>query len=280
MTDYEERLLDDLRRVADGLGETPSSRQMDERGWRGSGTYRRHFGSWNTALREAGLEPIMEMGISGEELLDEIRRLHDELGRVPTSDMMAEYGKYNPETYRRKLGGWAASVRKAGFTPANQNDLTNDDLLAEIRSVAGELGKSPTCEEFTNHSTCNDATVMNRFGSWEAALVEAGLTTGEWRYIPNLGGSIEGLRTVIYHGYENAFPDAAQSVRDDANGVCEWCEEAVDLLHAHHIIPALADGSNSEEMLMALCVSCHARADLYTARHLVEYSALPRLVNS
>lgn len=49
-------LLDALQQLADGLNRTPTRDEMNELGKHSANSYRRTFGSWNEALREAGLE--------------------------------------------------------------------------------------------------------------------------------------------------------------------------------------------------------------------------------
>lgn len=49
-------LLDELRRVADELGEPPTAVQMSKYGEYSVRTYRNHFGRWSKALKEAGLD--------------------------------------------------------------------------------------------------------------------------------------------------------------------------------------------------------------------------------
>jgi len=50
-------LLEDLRAGAAVLGRPPSQREMDRFGNHGARTYIRHFGSWDSALEAAGLDP-------------------------------------------------------------------------------------------------------------------------------------------------------------------------------------------------------------------------------
>lgn len=52
-----DELLEELHRLKEELGKTPSSTDMNELGEYWSATYHDHFGSWNDGLREAGFEP-------------------------------------------------------------------------------------------------------------------------------------------------------------------------------------------------------------------------------
>jgi DNA-directed RNA polymerase specialized sigma subunit len=61
-----EELLSSLQDLADELGKTPSSQEMEDQGKWSEPTYRNAFGSWNSALREAGLEPVVEKPVEHE----------------------------------------------------------------------------------------------------------------------------------------------------------------------------------------------------------------------
>lgn len=55
---YSEQFLrEDLRRVADEIGRTPTRPEYNEHGESSSTTQRKRFGSWAAAVDEAGLEP-------------------------------------------------------------------------------------------------------------------------------------------------------------------------------------------------------------------------------
>src|SRR5438445_8959156 len=80
-----DQILAELRTSAERLGRSPTMREFA-----GDGettvhpqTVIEHFGSWNKAKRAAGLVP--RRFATREELLDLLRRLGEELGRVPTA---------------------------------------------------------------------------------------------------------------------------------------------------------------------------------------------------
>jgi len=74
-----------------------------EHGTHGLATYQRRFGSWSEALKEAGFDPNADQ-VSDEELLDDLQRLHEELGKVPSIlDVEAE-GNHGPTTYQNRSG--------------------------------------------------------------------------------------------------------------------------------------------------------------------------------
>jgi hypothetical protein len=77
------------------------------------------FGSWNRAVKAAGLQPYETGGnkvgpkISDQELLEEIIRLHHELSKRPSEKEMARFGKYSPKPYRDRWGSWSAAQTAA-----------------------------------------------------------------------------------------------------------------------------------------------------------------------
>jgi hypothetical protein len=65
----------------------------------------------------------------------------------------------------------------ATFQAGIRKRYTNEQILSELRASAGRLGRSPTMREFAADSktTVHPQTVIEHFGSWNAAKREAGL---------------------------------------------------------------------------------------------------------
>ncbi|WP_115862885.1 homing endonuclease associated repeat-containing protein [Halorussus litoreus] len=125
-------LLAELQRLYTELGQPPTQRDMTERGQYSNRTYQLRFGSWSNALREAMLDT--NDGISEDQLLREIERLADELGRAPKAAEMDETGAYAPVTYHRRFGSWRQALDAAdldgdrsGAPKENRTDDAADD---------------------------------------------------------------------------------------------------------------------------------------------------------
>lgn len=56
------------------------------------------------------------------------------------------------------------------------------------------------------------------------------------------------------------WSEKSEQVRESADK-CTLCGEMADRLEVHHIIPVVAGGTNEDYNLMALCPSCHNRAE-------------------
>jgi len=100
------------------------------------------------ALKEAGFDPNADQ-VSDEELLDDLQRLHEELGKVPSIlDVEAE-GNHGPTTYQNRFGSWSEALEAAGFDP--ERGPTDEELLAELRRLRDELDKQPSMRDMTEH---------------------------------------------------------------------------------------------------------------------------------
>src|SRR5947207_8600674 len=65
----------------------------------------------------------------------------------------------------------------ASFQAGIRKRYSNEQILAELRASADRLGRSPTMREFASDpkTTVHPQTVIEHFGSWNAAKREAGL---------------------------------------------------------------------------------------------------------
>lgn len=133
-------LIDELQRLADELGQTPTKRDMKQQGAYSERPYHNKFGSWNKAVRAAGLEICIESNIAKSDLIDELQRLADELGRTPTSHDMNQEGAYSERPYHDKFGSWNRAVRAAGLEIRREMNVTESEYLDELTRLAGDLG--------------------------------------------------------------------------------------------------------------------------------------------
>src|SRR2546429_1517230 len=75
----------------------------------------------------------------------------------------------------RALAGIDAKAL-ASFQAGIRKRYSDDQILAELRASAGRLGRSPTMREFAAdpETTVHPQTVIEHFGSWNAAKRSAG----------------------------------------------------------------------------------------------------------
>jgi len=188
-------LLAVLRDLADELGHAPTCRELTaRRDLPNPATYIRRFESWNGALETAGLKahhrrhaPVY----ADEQLLAILRDLADELNRTPTVQDMLARDLPRPGTYIHRFGSWNAALAAAGLeTRAWRPDYTDEQLLAVLRDLAAELGRTPSTNDLLARRDLPSPTAyVGHFGSWNAALEAAGLEPNQWQRSP---GQAEG----------------------------------------------------------------------------------------
>ena len=134
-----EDLLNELQRLADELGRTPTKREMNDMGAYSGRAYLNRFGSWNAAVEEIGLEPNSQGGANSptdEVLLKELQRLADALGRTPTGREMNDRGEFSTGVYRSRFGTWNAALVKAGLTPNRSGSKPkHNQIIQQLREA-------------------------------------------------------------------------------------------------------------------------------------------------
>jgi HNH endonuclease len=113
----DEQILAELAASAKRLGKSPTMREFadDPKTSVHPQTVIEHFGSWNEAKRKAGLVP--RRFATREELLELLKELGAELGRIPTARDIEEHRGRMPSKslYWHTFGSLANALREAGF---------------------------------------------------------------------------------------------------------------------------------------------------------------------
>jgi hypothetical protein len=190
-----EDLIDELQRLGDEVGRAPTIAEIKDQGEYWPSTYKKRFGSWAEAL-DAAFEHIDADNffqsravaepedpatpgpkVSGEELLEDLRELADELREPPRFKEMVEHGDHRARTYTKRYGSWAEALEAAGLDPEDRSggtqQVSTDQLLADLHRLHEELGRVPTATDVVEEGTHGIATYQRRFGSWSEAVEAA-----------------------------------------------------------------------------------------------------------
>jgi 5-methylcytosine-specific restriction endonuclease McrA len=177
------------------------------------------------------------------------------------------HSKASSSVMRRRFGGWQKTLSRAGFehrfsgavggSGRKARTFTDEELLAELRTVSEKLGGAPvTVELFSQHAAVHAETVRRRFGSWWMALKRAGLS------ISNLGKRyseddyFENLLTVwTHHGRQPKYGEMDQPPSCISSGAYEakwgtWTKALLAFLeraNADMQPPAVPEASTVEE---------------------------------
>jgi hypothetical protein len=160
----DEQILEALRDSASRLGRSPTMKEFgaDPEAGMHPQTVIEHFGTWNAAKRAAGLMP--RRFATRDELADQLRRLGEELGRIPTARDLDERRGTMPSKslYWHTFGSLSTALREAGFDVAVGEERL-ERAIAQGAALARQLGRLP------------------KFGDWQAARrADTSLLT-EWQ---------------------------------------------------------------------------------------------------
>jgi 5-methylcytosine-specific restriction endonuclease McrA len=110
----ENTLLEDLKTVCEMLREinTPLTyRSYNENGKYSSATIVSRFGTWNGALKKAGLNLNEEKNVSDKDLFKNLEEVWTSLGRQPvTRELTKPLSKYASSIYSERFGSWRKSL--------------------------------------------------------------------------------------------------------------------------------------------------------------------------
>ena len=178
-----EELIGQLRAKAESLGRTPTRDGVDsDKSMPSVKAYTNRFGSWNEALKAAGLLVNVQASYTNEELISRLRAKAESLGRTPTiKDTRSDKSMPSNETYADRFGSWNEALKIAGLLV--NTGRTNEDLIGLLKAKAESLGRTPTMKDVdSDKSMPSVATYIGRFGSWNKALEAAGLSSNKNSY--------------------------------------------------------------------------------------------------
>lgn len=115
---------------------------------------------------------------SDEELLQDLSRAANQLGLH--SIKMRDYnkiGRFHSETIARRFHGWNAALEKAGLETGRQLNISDEELISDIRRVALEIAPLKlTQRKYNEKGKYTTETITKRFG-WNRILEELNLET-------------------------------------------------------------------------------------------------------
>jgi hypothetical protein len=159
----DEQILEELAASAKRLGRSPTMREFaaDPETSVHPQTVIEHFGSWNEAKRKAGLVP--RRFATRTELLDLLKELGVELGRIPTARDIEEHRGRMPSKslYWHTFGSLANALREAGFdVPVGEERL--ERALEQAEQLARKLKRLPKFADWAE-ARRRDETLMTEW---------------------------------------------------------------------------------------------------------------------
>jgi len=264
-----QRLLLELQYVQKQAGRPPSPEDFDKYSEFGKGVITSRFATWPAARFAAGLRREIDSWerkkADESTLLDELRELAREVGKIPAASDMDQFGDRSSTTYQRRFGTWEHARQAAGFQEPNPYKIQSDTLLQQMREFAEEIGHTPSQTEMKAKGPHSAQVYHNRFGTYGEAVRAAGLEPNRYTESVTVAGS-----SSLYGGdWRKRRLEALE--RDEYS--CRHCgisqeehlKEHGRQLHVHHIRPSRTFEKRKEahalDNLLVLCQSCHGSCE-------------------
>lgn len=170
-----EALVTEIQRLADELDRPVTSDDMKEYGNFDRKTYQDMFGTWNDALKEAGLPINNERNIGKNTLIDALIDLYNELDRPVTTGDMEKHGTFSVWKYEDTFGSWNNALEAAGLPITKEYNIAKEVLIDALHDLHDELDRPVTKNDMKEYGTFSEEPYVRAFGSWSQALDAVGL---------------------------------------------------------------------------------------------------------
>jgi hypothetical protein len=264
----DEELLEEINRIYKINGKA-TVKLLREEGKYSEPTYIDRFGSWNNALKEAGVDINKEINIDKKDLISELQSLNREYGKV-TTNLMDNKGKYSSVVYIERFGSWNESLKKANIEINIEMDVDRDRLIYELKRL-NIIYENVHYDLIDKEGIYSTTAYENEFGTINNALTKAEIEkykhpSGEQH--PNWNGSCRNK----WYGI-NWREQREKTIKRD-NYSCQKCGKEDNFSYnsetpdVHHINPVRNYNikQDYEEMndlnnLISLCRSCHNKVE-------------------
>jgi len=177
----DENIILELKRVASELKKTLLTRKdIDKHSRISASLLVRRFGSVDKALELAGLESSRHFKYSKEDLLNEIYKVWEKLGRQPfAKEIRSVGGKYSQNTYLRYFGSWFKALEEfIDWKNKQQVKPTKDEPISILTPTQTRSSRKKRTIEYgepidflgLRHAPINEQGVVYLFGILSKSL--------------------------------------------------------------------------------------------------------------
>lgn len=206
------------------------------------------------------IERVQGAPASTEEILSDIRHASELAGtNVLSQRLYSEFGKFDPSTASRRFGTWNKAVLAAGLEIANEINISDERLYANIMRLWEHYGRQPRQAELARPpSVITYGAYRRRFRSWMEALTQfVSYANAQDMRSPNPVEVASGHKTSRDPSLRLRF-----RVMKRDNFSCRACGASPAmkpglLLHVDHIKPWSRGGETIDENLQTLCEACN-----------------------
>ncbi len=132
------------------------------------------FGSWNNALKEAGIKLNTREKWSNEEILKQLREHYSKTGNITVESFDNDKGVCSTDTVKNRFGSWSKGLKKAGILILEEKKLTKEKITEQINDYYSRNSKITATGFEKDRTVCSIERVVVHFGSWNNAMIELG----------------------------------------------------------------------------------------------------------
>jgi hypothetical protein len=207
---------------------------------------------------------LFHLNIPDKALLKDLRNAAAKSGKnhITASEYKKE-GSFSHTTICRRFGGWNKALIKAGLKAKHVRNVSDYELLENMKNVWDSLGRQPRWEEMSKPlSEFYGSAYPRHFGSWQKALLEfeKAMRTGKFKSLKKRAGFTKAKSRHVNKMH------ISKSIRYDVFNrdkfKCRLCgaSPAADprvILHVDHIKPKSKGGGSDISNLQTLCSDCN-----------------------
>ena len=238
-------LIQEIRRLDLEYDQIPTTDLLRAEGQYSPQTYFERFGRWESALEEAGIDKRAR-------LIQELRRIDEDCEGKLTTDIVDDRSKCDVEYFTDEFGSWEEVLAAAGLADESdtapgpstdtearvqQEEPTDEELIAELQRLAAESSDVPTGNGMKNRGKYDPWTYHDRFGGWDDALEVAGVTGDTASNISPESTDSSGATAESDQSSEAEHDDAGPMADDDAPTKQELIDEIRRLDHEYDKMP-------------------------------------------
>ena len=286
-----EKLIEEMKRLSEEMldGKRPKQKHMIKYGKYSKSQYYTVFGSWKESVKAAGFE-ARSSKIYEEELVEEIQRVSDEYFNSEPPKFYEwvnnDDTKFSATAYVNRFGDWTTTLKETGFSP-HQREYSDEELIEILQNISSEE-EYVTQEKLESGFDITAGMYINRFGSWNNALEEAGLEVrdrGEWSLSGDEHPHWKG--GVSFETYGPNWHRQRTKCLERDERKCAVCHskplnDCFDNPDVHHITPKYYwdvdeeyETMNNLRNLICLCRSCHRKLEgKFKGRNYEEFKSL------
>ena len=165
-----EDLLNEIKVVARKTGKTPTQSELKYP----ADAYKRHFGTYNSALEKLGLRPNVKFGQTSTAIRADILRVAKMLGRTPTAkEFEGNSSTVTPITACHKIAknsSWNDVLRIIDLPVLYNKNLTDQELKDELLRLEASMKRIPGYYDMVQLGSYSPETYARRFGTYLKAL--------------------------------------------------------------------------------------------------------------